>query len=969
MGTFRSNSQEMNKPANFGAQFPRLFQRMLWVVALTALALMGSSTAGAEVFLFKWGTCCTGDGQMQYPSGIAVNSSGTVYVADVNNRRIQFFSSSGAFLGKWGTSGSGDGQFNHFYSVALDSSGQVYVADRNNHRIQVFSSTGDFIRKWGTFGTGNGQFQYPYGVAVDGTGQVYVTDTNNNRVQVFSSSGVFLTKWTANYPYGIAVDDSSGRVYVTDVNNSRIQAFTKLGSLLGNWGSYGTGDGQFNQPYGVAVDNAGQVFVADTYNNRIQVLSSAGGFLRKWGTGGAGNGQLYWPFAVTMDASGRAYVADSYNHRIQVFGLPGNAAPVLSPIGNRSVQEGGSVEFILSATDPDGNGLAYSAGNLPPGATFNPLTATFSWTTGYNQAGAYQDILFTVIDDGSPPLSDSEAITITVGNVNRPPVLDPIGNKAVSEGAQLQFVIVANDPDGDSLTYSASNLPTGAVFDPATQTFIWTPAFNQEGSYPNILFTVNDAGNPALSDSESITVTVGNVNRPPILDPVGHRAINEGEALSITLTATDSDSDGLTYTASNLPEGASFDPSTQTFIWTPSYGQAGNYEGVLFSVTDGTASDSEAITITVGDINRPPILNPIGSKTVNEGQTLTFAVSATDPDGDDLIYRVGEMPAGAGFDAVTRSFSWTPIYEQAGTYTVVFTVTDVGTPSLNTSEAVSITVGNVNRPPVLDPIGNKWVNEGETLTFTLTATDPDGNDLIFSANNLPAGANFNPIVRSFTWTPTLEQGGNYENVEFSVMDNGNPAHVDVELITITVGNINRAPVFDAIGPQTGDENVLLEFCVGATDPDGDAITYSTEGLPAGATFNSATLCFSWRPGEGQEGIHVATFYARDNGTPPLTGTLEVVMTINNVSTPIELAEEIIRTVERLNLPKHVENSYMANLRKVPTFISEGKIAPAVNQLEAFISKVQSDMAKGIINQVDGNKLIQMARNLINILLR
>jgi sugar lactone lactonase YvrE len=156
-----------------------------------------------------------------------VDSSGSVYVADSLNGRVQQFMTNGFFISKWGSNGTADGQFNTPVGVAVDSSGNVYVADTGNHRIQKFSSDGSFLTKWGTdggqVGYGDGEFSWPNGIAVDGSGNVYVADQNNNRVQKFSSDGRFITKWGSPgtdygqfvFPDGIAVD-SFGNVYVTD---------------------------------------------------------------------------------------------------------------------------------------------------------------------------------------------------------------------------------------------------------------------------------------------------------------------------------------------------------------------------------------------------------------------------------------------------------------------------------------------------------------------------------------------------------------------------------------------------------------------------------------------------------------------------------------------------------------------------------------------------------------------------------
>jgi len=181
---------------------------------------------------------------------------------------------------------------------------------------------------------------------------------------------------------------------------------------------------------------------------------------------------------------------------------PANRAPVISPIGNKTVIEGTLLSFTVAASDPDGDPLKYSASNLPAGATFNASTHIFSWQPSYTQAGTYSNIVFSVSDG---QLNSSVSISITVVNVNRSPVLNPIGDKSVTAGSALTFTISASDPDGDKLTYTASGLPSGASFDPSMQIFLWQPAANQTGIYSEIRFIVSDG---TLTDSETITISV-----------------------------------------------------------------------------------------------------------------------------------------------------------------------------------------------------------------------------------------------------------------------------------------------------------------------------------------------------------------------------------------------------------------------------------------------------------------------------
>ena len=481
------------------------------------------------------------------------------------------------------------------------------------------------------------------------------------------------------------------------------------------------------------------------------------------------------------------------------FARTTNQAPVFDAIGDKTVNEGETLSFTVHATDADGDELTYGGTNFPLNTTLDPNTGAFTFSPDFTQAGAYTTVTFQV-SDGSA--TDEKTITITVNDVNAPPVLAAVGNKSVDENSNLSFTLSATDVDPNVLTFSAQNLPTGATLDPSTGAFSWTPTYDQSGTYPGVVFTVTDDGTPNRSDSETITITVTNVNREPVLAPIGDKSVDEGQTLTFTISATDADGNGLTYSASNLPTGATFNPATRTFSWTPDYEKAGIYTGIEFTATDdGTPplSGSETITITVNNANAPPVLAPIGDRSVSEAATLTFTVSATDVDTKDaLTFSASGLPSGAAFDPGTRTFSWTPGYDQAGSHTgVVFTVTDDGTPAKSDSETITITVDNVNRAPVLGAIGDKTADEGHTLSFTLSATDEDGDTLTYGASNLPTGATLNPTTGAFSWTPTYSQSGTYPGVVFTVSD----AHdSDSETITITVNDDPTPPGFFTVTP-------------------------------------------------------------------------------------------------------------------------------------------------------------------------
>ena len=308
------------------------------------------------------------------------------------NNRMHYFTQTGTNVGTWGTRGTGTSQFIDPWGVAIDSSGNIYVADAFNNRIQVFTNTGSFIRQWGSYGIGNGQFDRPTGVAVNTTGYVYVVDQGNDRVQVFSSTGVYQRQFGTSgidngefrSPTGIAIRNSLGYVYVTDTGNDRVQYFNWNGVRQGGWGSTGTGNSQFQMPTGIAVDQGtGQVAIADSTNNRVQRFTAAGTYSGQFGSLGGGNTNFRTPMGVAINSTtGRIYVNDLGNHRISYFSNAGayqgqwgtdgtgtsnlrfNYGIAVSPTGNVYVSEGSGTERM------DANWLSNGHGTGNPSSIF-----------------------------------------------------------------------------------------------------------------------------------------------------------------------------------------------------------------------------------------------------------------------------------------------------------------------------------------------------------------------------------------------------------------------------------------------------------------------------------------------------------------------------------------------------------------------------------------------------------------------
>ena len=243
-------------------------------------------------------------GSMVWPTSVALDKAGNVYVSDEWLNRIAMFSSDGEWLGAWGTQGDADGEVDQPAGIAFDSEDNLYVVDTGNNRIQKFTKDGQFLAKWGQQGSGDGEFDMPWGIGLDADNNVYIADWRNDRIQKFAPDGSFLMVFGEsgseggqfNRPADVAVD-KEGLIYVADWRNDRVQVFDAEGrfiteiigdATLSKWGitkldanpdmkmqrdiAQGLEREKFLRgPMGVVVDDQDQVFIVDSQRNRIQI--------------------------------------------------------------------------------------------------------------------------------------------------------------------------------------------------------------------------------------------------------------------------------------------------------------------------------------------------------------------------------------------------------------------------------------------------------------------------------------------------------------------------------------------------------------------------------------------------------------------------------------------------------------------------------------------------------------------------
>ena len=423
-----------------------------------------------------------GDGELNSPTGIALDKNGNIYVADTDNHSIQKFDKTGTFLARWGGEPSSqEGQFYYPRGLAVGPGDVVYVADSGNNRVQKFDLEGNAQKAWGKFGfawrgADMGRFDVPWGITTDQDGHVYVSDTSNARIQKFQADGQPLLKWGRDgsfdgaffFPRGVAVD-FIGNIYVADESNNRIQKFDARGSFLTKWGREGHGPGQFKSPWGIACDALGNVYVVDSGNHRMQKFDGNGTFLCSFGNRGKTEGQVNFPYGIAVDKEGCVFVVDSGNHRVLKYvpteeemnrGKDQPAHPVeagaVQPPRSLAVKAG-DTEVFLSWMEVPGAQAYNLYFSTSPHVTIEGATKIEGVTTPYTHEGLTNDTPYfyavtASFEDGteSGPSEEVTAIPVLI-DITAPQ--NPYA--VINHGA-----FMTNSPEV-VVTISATDLDTG----------------------------------------------------------------------------------------------------------------------------------------------------------------------------------------------------------------------------------------------------------------------------------------------------------------------------------------------------------------------------------------------------------------------------------------------------------------------------------------------------------------------------
>ncbi|MDJ0497436.1 MAG: DUF5011 domain-containing protein, partial [Acidimicrobiia bacterium] len=502
--------------------------------------------------------------------------------------------------------------------------------------------------------------------------------------------------------------------------------------------------------------------------------------------------------------------------------------------------------------------------------------------------GSYS-VTYDVTDSqGNPAIQ----VIRTVDVVNVAPTLGAIADQTVDELTLATFTATASDPDPtDGLAFGLSGEPSGATIDPVSGVFTWTPTEAQGPNSYTFDVVVTDSGAPPLADSQTITITVSEVNLQPTLNPIPPQTVDEQTVMSFVATAGDPDvpANGLTFILSGAPAGAAIDPATGVFTWIPAEDQGPGIYSFDVQVSDNGApvlSDTQPVTITVNEVNTAPVVTDPGPQTDAEADTVSLPIAASDGDvpANVLTYSAAGLPDGLSIDPVSGLISGTIDYSaNAGSpFSVTVAATDDGTPTRTGQTTFVWTVNDTNRPPVaVDDVA--VVDEDTPVTIDVVAndSDPDGDAPFVSGFGGASHGTVSLVGPNLVYVPDPNYNGS-DTFGYTLSDGRGGFAGATVLVSVTP--VNDAPSLSAVTQLYVDEGNLATFVASASDLEGDVVTFSLQGEPTGATIDPSSGTFTWIPAENQgPGSYTFAVRGTDNGAPPASASRSVQIHVAEVN--------------------------------------------------------------------------------------
>ena len=413
--------------------------------------------------------------------------------------------------------------------------------------------------------------------------------------------------------------------------------------------------------------------------------------------------------------------------------------------------------------------------------------------------------------------------------VDTAPTLSGVPPASVIAGSAYLFAPEAADANNDALTFSIANMPSWGSFDVATGKLSGTPTTADVGVATAISISVSDGAQTASIGPFNITViapaTPSNPapkNTPPVISGTPATTVVVGQAYNFSPTASDADSDTLSFTIANKPSWATFSSTTGKLSGTPATANIKTYSNIVISVSDGKVNASlPAFSVQVtAPANHAPQISGTPAASDVAGTAYSFQPSASDVDGNKLTFAIKNKPTWAAFSTTTGLLSGTPTSAQAGAYSGIAISVSDGTTSVSLPTfaiTVSTTGGGTTPPantaPTISGTPSTSVTVGASYSFMPSAADANGDALTFSIQNKPSWASFATGSGALSGTPAAGDVGTSSNIVISVSDGkASTALPSFNVVVNAAGSSNGTATVSWLPPtQNSDGSALMDL--------------------------------------------------------------------------------------------------------------------------------------------------------------
>ncbi|MFM7279023.1 MAG: putative Ig domain-containing protein, partial [Microcystis aeruginosa] len=704
-----------------------------------------------------------------------------------------------------------------------------------------------------------------YGLAIDTNGfiwnaayyeqQVYKIDSQGNIVGAFSTGGAGSG--------GLAVTPFDNNVWIANRESNTVTRLDNNGNLLATIPVGGT-------PTGVAVDSLGKVWVTNLGSDNVMRID---------------------PFTNTVDLT--VYLgetADPYNYSDMTGSILNT---VTSPGGRWSVIQNSQRvnqewENIVWNTEAEGS-IPQGTDIIVRAKTANNLSdlQIASWTIfnngdDLNLVGQFIEVEVTLTRESglteiSPILSDLRLGVLSPNLGNQLPEINSTPSTNTRSGYNYTYQVIAEDQNGDRLTYTLNNAPTGMAID-NRGLITWTPTEAQIGVNAVTILVTDGRGTPVsqsfnINVFDLITNTAPSINSTPNLSTFINR-IYEYKAI-----ANDNEGDKITWTLTEAPIGIIFNSETNTIRWQPSENQVGNNRVVL-EASDGKGGiDTQEFIVNVKTGNSPPKIISTPDTYAGLDRTYKYEIIATDSDNDTLRYQLINSPQGMTINENTGLIEYNP--SQLGIQTIDILVSD-GFGGFNSqSYQIQVLEKYPNRSPQINTTPIKVVSNGDLYQYDVEANDPENTAINYNLTVKPNGMTIDANTGLITWQTQNTTNGDFQVTVTATDADGGIAYQNY-YIRVTP---NQAPIISSQPLELAQLGVTYKYDVIAKDADNDTLTYNLLQAPQGLTIDQFGR-IRWQSSSQNQGIYPVKIQVSDGRGGITTQTYNLTLSNDDITNPV-----------------------------------------------------------------------------------